>query len=168
MIDFLFRPASIASLVYIRICFGLIIFIDCLRYIGLGWVEKNFIRPGFRFSYAGFDWLPRLSEGPTYLLWGVTGLTALFVAFGFFYRLSSIVLFLGFSFIFLSEKAMYLNHFYFVVLMCFSFIFLSPHKYLSIDVRLNPSIRETWVPNWQPSLITVSYTHLTLPTTPYV
>jgi hypothetical protein len=145
---YLFQPTTITSLVFIRIFFGLSIFLDSLRYLYFGWVGKHQVLPLLHFTFEGFSQLASLASIATYI-WLMTAISALCVAFGLFYRVTSILLFLGFSIIFFLEKAIYLNHFYLVFLISFCFMFLTPHHYFSIDVKLKPKIKNEWVPCWQ-------------------
>ena len=71
-----------------------------------------------------------------------------FIAIGFLYRLSTILFFLGFSFIFLLDKTNYLNHFYLISLLSFVMIFLPANRSFSVDAKIFPKIKSDWVPNW--------------------
>lgn len=76
------------------------------------------------------------------------GALAVCIAVGFCYRISAILFFLGFTYVFLLEQAHYLNHFYMVGLISFLMIFVPAHRAFSIDALLRPGIRSGTVPAW--------------------
>jgi hypothetical protein len=83
-----------------------------------------------------------------YYHFALLGLLALFIAIGFLYRASTILFFLGFAYIFLLEKARYLNHFYLIVLVSFVMIFIPAATYLSVDAWRKPETRSETAPLW--------------------
>ena len=64
----------------------------------------------------------------------------LFVTLGFLYRLSSVVFFALFTYIYMLEQAFYLNHFYLVSVLSFMMILLPCNCYFSIDAYIWPKI----------------------------
>jgi len=148
IIQKLSSPIDIAGLVYFRICFGLIMMVEVYRYFDHNWVKRYFIDPTFYFSYDGFSWLSPWGGDGMYYHFYALGLLAFFIAIGFLYRISTILFFLGFSFIFLLDKTNYLNHFYLIALLSFILIFLPANRAFSLDAKLFPSIQSDWVPNW--------------------
>ena len=127
---------SIAPLVTFRLVFGLVMFASILRFWMNGWIEEQYIIPDFHFKYFGFYWVPELADWGYYLAFAVMALSALGIAFGAFYRVSSVLFFIAFTGIELIDATYYLNHYYFVSLVSFLLIFLPVHKALSVDVRL--------------------------------
>ena len=73
---------------------------------------------------------------------------ALFIVLGFQYRLSATLFFLGFSFIFLLDRARYLNHFYLICLYSFVMIFIPAHRSFSVDALRKPNLRSSTAPAW--------------------
>ena len=144
----LFAPVDIASLVYFRILFGAILLIDVVLYFHNRWIAMEFIRPRFHFTYYGFSWLHPLPGNGMYWLFGALGVLAVFLLIGFAYRLSAILFFLGFTYVFLLEEALYLNHYYFVALVSFLMIFVPANRKLSIDAALRPQIASDFAPAW--------------------
>ena len=67
---------------------------------------------------------------------------------GSFYRIAAVLFFLGFAHIFLVDMALYLNHFYLVVLVSFLLIFVPANRSCSMDAKLHPEIRSDTVPAW--------------------
>ena len=144
----LFTPIDIASLVYFRIVVGIILFVQSLRYLSGDSLEKLYLEPKLHFTYVGFDWVQPWPGVGLYLHMGILAVAALAITFGLFYRIASAIYFLGFTYIFLLEKARYLNHFYLVILLCFLLIILPAHRALSVDVVRKPNLRSSTVPAW--------------------
>jgi len=138
-------PAS--SLAVFRIAFGFMMALSILRFGSKGWIEELYIKPSFFFSYYGFDWIKPLGDY-TWLLFAVCFIAAVMVMLGWFYRIASVLLFLSFTYIELMDKTTYLNHYYFVSIICFLLIFLPAHVYFSIDATRKPSIQYTHVPRF--------------------
>ncbi len=144
----LFSPVDIASLVFFRIAFGALMLWEAARYFYFGWIETLFIAPHFHFTYYGFDWItPWPGNGMYWHFFGL-GLLAFFLMIGLFYRLAAVLFFLGFTYVFLLDQALYLNHFYLISLLSFLLIFLPANRYFSIDSLLRPQIYATAVPAW--------------------
>ena len=143
-----FEPIDIASLVFFRIAFGLLMVCEVARYFGHGWIARYWIEPKFLFSYLGFGWVHPWPGAGMYLHFTALGLLALFLALGLFYRISAVLFFVGITYCFLLEQANYLNHFYLICLFSFLLIFVPANRALSIDALLNPKIRSNTVPAW--------------------
>ena len=144
----LFAPVDIAALVYFRILFGAILLADVIVFFKNGWIAMEFIRPRFHFTYYGFEWLHPLPPAGMYALFTILGLAAFCILIGFAYRISAIVFFLGFTYVFLLEEALYLNHYYFVSLVSLLMIFVPAHRKLSVDAWLRPRIASEFAPAW--------------------
>ena len=83
-----------APLAVFRIGFGIMMFASIIRFWLNGWIEKLYITPKFHFSYYNFEWVKPLGDF-TYLLFIICGLAALFIAFGYKYRIAIITFFLS-------------------------------------------------------------------------
>lgn len=142
------KPVDIAFLVYFRIAFGVIMMWEVWRYFSNGWIYRYWIEPTFHFTYFGFHWVRPLPGNGMYILWVLMGLLAFFIAIGLWYRLSTILFFLAFSYSFLLEATRYLNHFYLICLVSFVLIFLPANKAFSVDALNKPAIRQKFVPSW--------------------
>lgn len=116
-----------------------------IRFWSKGWIDQLYIKPSFFFSYYGFEWVKPFGEY-TYLLFAICGIAALLVALGLFYRIASIMMFLSFTYIELMDKTTYLNHYYFVSILCLLLIFLPANVYFSLDAHRNPQKRFTHIP----------------------
>jgi hypothetical protein len=76
------------------------------------------------------------------------GVLALFILAGFLYRLSTVLFFLGFTYVFLLDQARYLNHFYLVCLISLLLVFVPAHRAMSFDARMRPGLRSATAPAW--------------------
>ncbi len=164
--QFLFEPVSNNFLVYFRISFGLLM-------LGLGWhhyshgmIDRYFIEPPVHFTYYGFDWVrpwPDFGHGQSWLdvAWishspgnGVychfvlLGLLSVMIVLGLCYRASALLFCLGFTHVFLIERARYLNHFYLIILVSFVLVLVPAHQAFSLDAWLRPKLRSRTAPAW--------------------
>jgi hypothetical protein len=130
---YLKQPISIAPLVIFRIAFGALMFLSIGRFILKGWVYNMYILPKMYFPYYGFEWVKPISETGMYITFALLLLASIGILVGAFYRLSTILFFLLFTYIELIDKTNYLNHYYFVSLVSFILIFLPAGKNLSFD-----------------------------------
>ena len=123
------------------------IFGSMLRFWSNGWIKSLYIDPKYFFSFYGFEWVKPLGNF-TYVLFAICALSALFVALGFFYKYASIALFASFTYIELMDKSTYLNHYYFISLICLLLIFLPAHIYFSLDAKRNIKKACAEIPQW--------------------
>src|SRR5690348_16266580 len=84
-----FAPVDIASLVFFRIAFGLLMAFEVGRYFKNGWVYSHWLEPRLLFKYYGFSWVDPWPGHWLYIHWAAIGVLALFVAAGFLYRVSA-------------------------------------------------------------------------------
>ena len=89
------EPTDVASLVMLRIVFGLLMFFEIVRYFHIGWVKDVYAKPEFHFKYEWFWWLRPLPEEVMYLLFGILGISGILIAAGHFYRLGTTLFFRG-------------------------------------------------------------------------
>jgi hypothetical protein len=131
----LFKEVSIAPLVMFRIIFGALLVFGSLRFMAKGWVYDMYIQPKMYFGYLGFEWVKPLPGNWMYLPFILFLIGAIGLLLGAFYRFSTIILFLSFTYIELLDKSNYLNHYYFISLMTFLFIFVPANRSFSLDVK---------------------------------
>ena len=142
------EPVDIASLVMVRVFFGLIMLWEVIRYFEYGWIRKYWIAPDFHFRYFGFDWVaPWPGEGMYWHFLGL-GFLAVLITFGLFYRVAAALFFIGFSYVFLLEQARYLNHFYLVCLVSFLMAVVPANRAASLDCRFGFCRQSDTVPAW--------------------
>ena len=140
------RPTDMASLVLLRIVFGLLMFWEMTRYYYNGWIREFYVKPQFHFQYEWFQWLSPLPEIAMYLLFLILSLLSLMIAFGFYYRISAILFFFGFNYFFLLERAVYNNHYYLISLISFFLILAPLHNSWSMDVLRGKVIHTDKIP----------------------
>jgi hypothetical protein len=124
--QFLNTKVSAAPLVSFRLIFGALMVFSAMRFMYLGWIEDHFIEPLFHFKYYGFSWVQSASRVTLYAIHILMILSAIGIMFlqGIAYRIAALVLFLSFTYTELIDLTYYLNHYYFVSLVCFLLIFM--------------------------------------------
>ncbi|MCS6823919.1 MAG: HTTM domain-containing protein [Cytophagaceae bacterium] len=148
ILTFCNNTQPIYTLVYFRIAFGLLMCASVLRFMLKGWVYDLYIKPSFFFTYQGFDWIVPFSPTVMYAAFVLLAITSLFIALGLFYRISSTLFFLLFTYIELIDKSNYLNHYYFISLIAFLMCWVPANRYFSVDAYIKPYIKSNVVPNW--------------------
>jgi hypothetical protein len=141
------RSTSAAPLAVFRIVFGLLLFGSIIRFWLKGWIHELYIAPKYFFPFYGFEFVKPFGEY-TYVIFAICAVAALMVALGWFYRIASAALFLSFTYIELIDKSTYLNHYYFISMVCLLMLFLPAHVYFSLDARRNKSINSDEIPQW--------------------
>lgn len=139
----LFKKVSIAPLVVFRIIFGSLMLFGTIRFIANGWVNDFYIQPDFYFTYFGFSWVHPLSGNWMYFPFVLIIISSIGVISGFFYRFSSILLFISFTYIELLDKTNYLNHYYFISLVAFILCWLPANRCFSLDIKFRNKERFT-------------------------
>jgi len=131
------RPVDGVSLAVFRICFGLVMVWHMLKYFsrhgGISEIERVFASPPLHFTYPGFNWVQPWSEPWLTVHFAVVAVAALMVALGLCYRAACVTLFLGYTYIFLLEAALYNNHYYLICLLSFVLIFMPAARCWSLD-----------------------------------
>jgi vitamin K-dependent gamma-carboxylase len=143
-----FAPVDIASLVFFRIAFGLLMVGEVWRYYSSNWIATHWLEPRFLFKFYGFSWVHPWPGHLLYIHWGVLGVLGLLMAAGFFYRASVALFFLSHTYFFLLDEAWYVNHTYLISLFSFLLLFMPAHGALSIDAWLRPRLRSSATPAW--------------------
>lgn len=143
-----FDPVPIDSLVAFRIYFGVMAGLDCLWFLTEGWVATTFLEPVVLFKYYGFEWVRPWPGNGMYLHFAALVALAACVSCGLFYRVATVLFALGFTYVFLLEKAIYLNHMYLICLVSGLLAVVPAHRAFSLDVRRNPRLFSETVPRW--------------------
>lgn len=123
----LFRPIDAAILIYFRIIAGILLAQELVNQLLVGKFD-DYILPKFHLSYMFFEWLKPWPYWGMAVHYSVTIFAALAVAFNYRYRFFSIILFLGYSSLFLMEASFYINHIYLYCLLTFWMMFLPLDK----------------------------------------
>src|ERR1700752_3857870 len=111
---YLTKPVHLAPLAVFRMAFGILMLASIIRFMCKGWVYTMYIKPKVFFPFYGFEWVKPFGEIGMYSLFVILAIASLFIALGFLYRISSLIFFLGFTYIELIDKTNYLNHYYFI------------------------------------------------------
>lgn len=141
-------PVDIASLVAFRVIFGLVMLASVIRFWLRGWIHDLYIQPAHHFTYWGFDWVRAWPAWGMYLHFALLAVLALFIALGLFYRVSTVLFFLAFTYVELIDKTTYLNHYYLVSILSLLMIVLPLHRGWSLDALRRPALRVGWAPRW--------------------
>lgn len=147
MKKYLQNTTSAAPLAVFRIALGTLLFVSIIRFWAKGWIHQLYIEPKHFFPFFGFEFVTPLGEY-TYILFAICGLSAFLFAIGLFYRVASTTLFLSFTYIELIDKSTYLNHYYFISMICLMMIFLPAHVYFSMDAYRNKGMASDKIPQW--------------------
>ena len=100
------------------------------------------------FKYKHFEWIDPWPGIGLYVHWTVLTIAAIAVMVGYRYRLALFVFTVGFAYAFLLDEALYLNHYYMVILFCIVMLFVPANAYLSLDARRDASIASKTIPRW--------------------
>jgi vitamin K-dependent gamma-carboxylase len=144
----LFAPVDIASLVFFRIAFGVIMLYEVWLQFSYGMIQRHYIDPIYHFTYYGFGWVQPWPGNGMYLHFLALAVLAVCIALGFCYRASIVLFFLGFTYVFLLDEALYMNHFYLIALFSFLMIFVPAHRSFSVDALWRPEIHSETAPAW--------------------
>ena len=127
-----------ASLAVFRVAFGLVMVWESYRYLSKGWVTEYFVAPLWNFPYVGFEWVVALPGDGMHWLFVLLGVAGLFIALGLYYRTAAILFLPSFTYIFLIDQAVYLNHFYLVLLIATLLAVAPLHRCYSVDGAASP------------------------------
>lgn len=142
------KQTSILPLIIFRVAFGFLMCFSQFRFLWNGWVEGCYIAPKFHFTYQYFDWIAPLNGTSMYVIVIASALFALCIGLGLFYRVTTVLFFLSFTYLELIEKSWYLNHYYFVSLVAFLLIWLPANRNYSLDVQIFKTPKLSQVPVW--------------------
>ncbi len=136
------------SLAIVRILFGSVMIVSCVRFMLLGWIDTQYIQPAVHFPYFGFEWITSPGSPGMEILYGVMLLSAVGIAIGAYYRFSAAAFFLTFTYVELIDKTYYLNHYYFVSLVAFLLCLVPAQAAWSVDRWRDPGRFPTTAPQW--------------------
>jgi uncharacterized membrane protein YphA (DoxX/SURF4 family) len=145
----LVKPTDVSSLATFRVLFGALMVYEVYRYHVNNRIPYYYLEPNFYFTYELFPFVVPPPGQWMYVLFFVMALSALGIALGFFYRISAILFFLTYTYVFLIDKAQYNNHYYLIILLAFLLMIVDAHRWASIDQKLRPGLHSEYVPYWQ-------------------
>lgn len=144
----LFSPVDVAGLVYFRVAFYTLMLWESWRFLTENWVGFHFSGKHFYFTYWPFDFVHPWPGNGMNIHIAVMAIASLCLIFGLFYRISATLFFFLITYIFLLERALYLNHFYLVCLVAFLMVFVPAQQAYSLDALRKPHRRSQVVPAW--------------------
>lgn len=145
----LLHPVDAAALATFRVFFGAMMVWEVIRYFQFDWIHRYYIAPEFHFTYEMFPFVAPLSATLMYLMFLAMGISALGIAIGLFYRVSAVLFFVTYTYVFLLDKTQYNNHYYLIILLSFLLVFVDAHRWASVDQKWRPDLRVQIVPFWQ-------------------
>ncbi|AEH00614.1 HTTM domain-containing protein [Lacinutrix sp. 5H-3-7-4] len=146
--SFLFKHIDNSALVVFRIIFGLLCFLESVGAIFTGWITRTLVEPKFTFSFMGFGWLQPLSGNGMYFYYAIMGGFGILIMLGYKYRFSALAFCLMWCGVYFMQKSSYNNHYYLLVLLSAIMAILPANRYASLDVKLNPKLKEISMPSW--------------------
>lgn len=145
---FIFKHIDNSALIVFRIIFGFLCFAEAVGSIFTGWITYTLVEPKFTFTFIGFEWLQPLPGNWMYIYYAVMGVFGLLIMLGYKYRISTFLFFIMWCSVYFMQKTSYNNHYYLLVLLSGIMVILPAHKYASIDVKLNPKLKNIAMPAW--------------------
>jgi vitamin K-dependent gamma-carboxylase len=118
------------------------------KFIAEDGVERLYVAPVFHFAYPGFGWVAYWPGG--WMHWHFCVLAAACVAMtvALAYRLSALLVAIGFTHAFLIDKSLYQNHYYLMCLLAWIAVVLPANRALAVDCVLRPELRSNTAPAW--------------------
>jgi vitamin K-dependent gamma-carboxylase len=144
----LFRPVDNSPLIVFRIILGFLLFYHCTSFLISGAVYNDYIQPPFTFTYIGFEFLQPLPGNGMYAYFMIMALLGLMIMLGAWYPFSMISFSVLWTVIYLMQQSDYNNHYYLILLLCWTMVFMPAHRYASVDVRRNPLIETISCPQY--------------------
>jgi vitamin K-dependent gamma-carboxylase len=143
-----FTPVDVASIVFFRITFGLLMAWHVWTFFTEHRLVGYFLEPRLLFKYYGFGWVEPWPAGGLYIHKMAMSLFALFIAAGFIYRVSSALFLLSYLYFFLLDEARYQNHEYLICLFSLLLIFIPAHRAFSVDAMIRRKSQAKAAPAW--------------------
>jgi len=143
----LFTPVDAASLGVFRIVFGMAVAVESWLYLAKGWVEAIYVSPTIHFTYLYFDFVHPWPGRWMHVHFWIMSLLALLVAAGCWYRVASALLFVAYTYVFLLEQSVYMNHHYLIALLAFLLTLMPAERAYSLAHWRHPEVPAT-VPRW--------------------
>lgn len=149
------KLVDIAPLITFRILFGILGVGGLLWSLTKGDLQNRYLEPTFFFDYYGFEWLPYLGDYGIigiYIL-GIIG--ALGITVGLFYRSSTAIFALSFSYLHTIDATNFINHYYLIWIFAFYLFFSPADRALSLDVYLGRKKELGRIPGYYLSLFQI-------------
>ncbi len=111
------------SLVIFRICFSIVLIVQTIYFFKLGFIENNILKPFILFPF--FDFLNNPSEHLVYLSAILMLISNIGMIFNKTSRISCLIFFLTFTYLWLLDRGYFNNHYYFISIITFLLFFLN-------------------------------------------
>ena len=145
---YLFTHVDAASLAVFRIGFGALLIFNSINEIFLC-LSCKYLKPDMLFKYHYFEWVkPWPSVIALNAHYIVMALCSIAIMLGYRYRLAMTLFTVLFSYTFLLDESLYLNHYYMVILFSIVMLFLPTNCLWSWDARKNIHIESRTIPRW--------------------
>ncbi|APZ95582.1 HTTM domain-containing protein [Fuerstiella marisgermanici] len=153
-------PTDGASLAVFRVVLGLTVAAYAVKALLLGEVRGIYVDAPHHFSYYGFSWVKPWPSGGMYLHFFALAMSGVLVAAGILYRVSSVLMAVLFTFVFLCDRTAYLNHMYLICLLSWMIVVVPAHAVWSMDRFGHTDKSPSTVPTWSVWLVRF---HVALP-----
>ncbi|MAE66358.1 MAG: hypothetical protein CMJ18_18975 [Phycisphaeraceae bacterium] len=153
LFSWLFERVDIASLVVFRVVYGAAMLGIAAMFFVHDRIQKDFVEPVHFFSYPGLAWLKPLAGSGMHWLFGGLIVLSILVIVGACYRLAALLLCLGWTYVFLTDQALYQHQYYLFALLGLLMVCMPANRAFSIDVWLRPTRQIDTVPFWPVWLI---------------
>lgn len=120
---------------------------EAWRFFDHGRITRYYVEPGYQFRWLLFEWVRPLPGPGMYAVFVLIAAAGLLVALGWRYRLAAPAATLLLAYVFLLDKAQYLNHLYLVILLGAVLSVVPADRVWSLDARRRPS-ESAEVPAW--------------------
>ena len=138
-----FTPVSPVTLGFFRIGFGLIMIYQF--YSIQPYFFESLIYSNYFIKYDFFEWVELATEENLHLIFNTAIVFSFFVTIGLFYRLSSFIVFLIWSYLVLTDLGHNNNHYYLIGMFLFFLPFIQANQWGSIK---NISKKSKLIPAW--------------------
>lgn len=142
------QPVDNSPLIFFRIAFGFLIFLQAAGSIVLGFVARTFVEPRYVFPIVGFEFVRPLFGPQMYVAFAILTVSAILVMAGAWYRVSLAVFTAVWTVTYVMQTESYNNHYYLMILLCLLLLPTPANAWASIDARRHPPIRSRSCPRW--------------------
>lgn len=154
IVGYLLEPVDNSSLIVFRILFGLLMFYECWTYYENGFRKFNlyYVKPQWMGKYYMFEWVTNdliVPKENLHMILYLMMFNSISISLGLLYRLNTFIFAVCWTYLFLLDSLLYLNHFYLICMLSFILVVLPAHRNFSIDsLILFPSIRTDFMPRY--------------------
>jgi hypothetical protein len=142
------KPVDIAPLITFRILFGFLGVGGLLWSILKGDIQKRYWEPDFFFDYYGFEWLPYLGDAGIVVVYVLGIIGALGISLGFFFRISTAIFALTFSYLHTIDATNFINHYYLIWIFALYLFFSPANRAVSLDVAFRRTYELGRIPRY--------------------